>query len=297
MWQQRSRALFLKCGDRNTAYFHNKASQRYQRNRILGLRNYQNVWCTNETQIENIAVEYFQSLFSSSSPSEFPDILGKIQPSVTDSMNTMLLRDFNREEVDIAINQMKAISAPGPDGMPPLFYQSFWNAVGDDVRSAILDCLQNCRIPRDINLTHIALIPKVKSLKRISKFRPISLCSVIYKVVSKVLTNRLKCILPSVISENQSAFQAGMVITDNILMAFETLHYMKHHQSGKSGFMALKLDMSKAYDQVEWKYLELIMKAMDFADRWVALMMECISTVTYLILINGERNLFNYPSH
>ena len=78
--------------------------------------------------------------------------------------------------------------------------------MGDDVCSAILDCLQNCKIPREINLTHIALIPKVKSPERISEFLPISLCSVIYKVVSKVLANKLKGILPSVVSENQSAF-------------------------------------------------------------------------------------------
>ena len=83
-----------------------------------------------------------------------------------------------------------------------------------------------------------------------------------------MLANRLKSILPSVVSENQSAFQAGRVITDNILMAFETLHHMKHHQSGKSSFMTLKLDMSKAYNRVEWKYLELIMKGMGFADKW-----------------------------
>ena len=111
-----------------------------------------------------------------------------------------------------------------------------------------------------------------------------------------MLANRLKSILPSVISDNQSAFQAGRVIIDNILMAFETLHYMKHHQAGKSGFMALKLDMSKAYDHVEWKYLELVMKRMGFAEKWVALMMECISSISYSILINGESPLVIYPS-
>ena len=126
------------------------------------MRNSQNVWCTEETQIKNIAVEYYQSLFSTSSSSEFSDILGKFQPSVTDSMNAMLLKDFNREKVEIAINQMKAITASGPDGMPPLFYQSIWNTMGDDVCSAVLDCLQNCRIPREINPTHIALIPSYK---------------------------------------------------------------------------------------------------------------------------------------
>ena len=92
----------------------------------------------------------------------------------------------------------------------------------------MLDCLNNCKIPLEINSTYITLIPKVKSPELITDFRPISLCNVVYKIVSKVLANRLRAILPSIISENQSAFQARRVITDNILMAFETLHYMKH---------------------------------------------------------------------
>ena len=117
-----------------------------------------------------------------------------------------------------------------------------------------------------------------------------------YKIVSKVLANRLKAILPFVISENQSAFQVGRVIIDNILMAFETFHHMKHHQKGKLGFMALKLDMSKAYDWVEWVYLETIMKKMGFDVRWVALIMECISIVSYFILIIGEPTQMIQPS-
>ena len=178
--------------------------------------------------------------------------------------------------------------------MPPLFYQSFGSTVGED--ALVFLTAQNYKIPIDINLTHIALIPKFKSLERIIEFRPISLCGVIYKLVSKVLANRLKGILPLVVSENQSAFQAGRVITDTILMAFETSHYMKHHQKGKTSFMAPKLDMSKAYDRVEWKYLELMMKRMGFADRWVALMMECISSVNYSILINGETSPVIHPT-
>ena len=132
--------------------------------------------------------------------------------------------------------------------------------MGDEVCFVVLDCLNNCKIPDVINHTNITLIPKVKSPENIIEFRPISLGNVVYKLVSKVLANRLKMVLPAIVSENQTAFQAGRVITDNVLMAFETLHYMKNHQSGKSGFMALKLDMSKAYDRVEWLYLEKIMR-------------------------------------
>lgn len=96
------------------------------------------------------------------------------------------------------------------------------------------------------------MIPKDNNLERVSDFRPISLCNVIYKIVIKVIANRLKPMLHSIISETQSAFIANRLITNNILIAFESLHHMKNNCTGKKGFMALKLDMSKAYDQVEW---------------------------------------------
>ena len=260
MWHQRLRTLFLKEGDQNTRYFHSKASQRFRRNRILGLRNESNVWCSKDSQIKEIATHYYRTLFSTSHPTELDTVLEVVQPLVSQEMNDQLLRPFSRDKVESAMNQMEPGTAPGPDDMPPLFYQSFWSLVGDEVCSAVLDCLNNCKIPDVINHTNITLIPKVKSPENITEFRPISLCNVVYKLVSKVLANRLKMVLPTVVSENQSAFQAGRVITDNVLMAFETLHYMKNHQSGKSGFMALKLDMSKAYDRVEWLYLEKIMR-------------------------------------
>ena len=132
-----------------------------------------------------------------------------VQPSVSEDMNTHLLRPFIKEEVEAAIKEMKPITAPGPDGMPPLFYQYFWSLIGEDICAAVLDCLNNCKIPREINCTNITLIPKVKSPELITEFRPISLCNVVYKIVAKVLANILKAILPHVISENQSVFQAG----------------------------------------------------------------------------------------
>ena len=103
-----------------------------------------------------------------------------------------------------------------------------------------------------------------------------------------MLANRLKSLLPHVISKFQSAFQPDKAFLDNILVAFETLHYMKTKKTGKVGYMALKLDMSKAYDRVEWIFLEKLMLKMGFLDNWVRLVMETIRTVSYSILINGS---------
>ena len=187
-------------------------------------------------------------LFTSKRPTNAHGILEVIQPLVTKDMNTNLTRDFTKQEVDLALKEMAPLKALGLDGMPSLFFQSFWPLIGDDVSKAVLDCLNSCHIPKEFNYTYVTLIPKVKNLEKKFEFRPISLCNVIYKLISKILANRLKPLLPSIVSENQSAFQAGRVIIDNILMTFKTLHYMKTQQNSSTVFMAFKLDMSKAYD-------------------------------------------------
>ena len=262
----------------------------------MGLFNESNSWCTCRSQIEDIVFAFYSSLFTSSRSADAHAILEVIQPLVTEDMNTSLIKEFTRHEVDIALKEMVPLKAPSPDGMPHLFFQSFWHLIGDDVSKAVLDCLNSCHIPKEFNFTYVTLIPKVKNLENISEFRPITLCNVIYKLISKVLANRLKPLLPLIVSENQSAFQAGRVITDNILMAFETLHYMKNHHNGNTGFMALKLDMSKAYDRVEWPFVKCLLVKMGFHSKRADLMMECITTVTYSILINGEPSHIIHPS-
>ena len=136
--------------------------------------------------------------------------------------------------------------------------------MGIDVHQAVLSSLNSSSILKSINHTFITLIPKVNNPERVSNFQPISLCNMIYKIVSKVIANRLKPMLHSIISDTQSAFIANRLITDNILIAFESLHHMKNNCIGKKGFVALKLDMSKAYDRVEWIFLEKILLKMGF---------------------------------
>lgn len=141
---------------------------------------------------------------------------------------------------------MQPTKALGPDGMPALFFQHFWDIIGNDVCAYILHILNNNGDPRPINHTSIYLILKVTSPVLCSKYRPISLCDVIFKIITKVLANRLKFILPNIISNNQSAVLRGRLITDNALIAFELFHRMKIRKRVKNSFMGFKFDMSKA---------------------------------------------------
>ena len=192
MWKQRSRALWLKEGDHNTKFFHNRASHRYKRNRIEELKNEAGVVCTNEEEISDILIDYYQQLFTTASPTHVEEVLRVVPSIIIEEQNAMLAAKFVKAEIDEALQQMEPLKAPGPDGLPPLFYQKFWTSIGEDVSSAILNCLNSGFIPPSINRTFITLIPKVKSPTVVFEFRPIALCNVIYKLASKVIEINLK---------------------------------------------------------------------------------------------------------
>ena len=134
----------------------------------------------------------------------------------------------------------------------------------------------------------VVLIPKVKEPSRIKDLRPISLCNVIYKVVSKVIANQLKLVLPEIVSENQSAFIPGRLIADNSIIAFECIHHIQTANANSTLLCAYKLDLSKAYDRVDWLFLERGLSKWGFSDQWISRVMACISSVKYSVKFNGK---------
>lgn len=142
----------------------------------------------------------------------------------------------------------------------------------------------------EINFKKIILILKTEGVNDISMFLPISLCLILYKIISKVLVNHLKTMLNTCINEAQGAFVLGRLISDNVLVAYELMHSLKRKRFRKKGSFSLKLDMSKTYDCVEWIFLEGMMFHMGFDSSWVELIMHCISSVSYLVQINGMDN-------
>ncbi|KAK3226386.1 hypothetical protein Dsin_006248 [Dipteronia sinensis] len=218
---QHSKADWLQKKDKNTRFFHCRASARRAKNSIK--------------------------------------VIDGIQSIVPSHLIRFLDSKFTGEEIRTVVFNMGPLKAPGKDGLLALFFQKFWGTVGQSVISACLRILNEGGSVRDLDSTVITLIPKVQMPLSMSDFRPISLCNVMYKIIAKTITNRMRVVMGTVISETQCTFIPGWLISDNTIVGFECLHRLNRRKR-KKGSLALKLDMSKAYDRVEWCFIDQIMR-------------------------------------
>lgn len=248
---QRARPFVLRDNDKNSSYFHYCASHRRKRNKIESLVDNNRRVCVDLEDLMSVVHSYYAELFTSSRPPLDSNSFACIENQLTDDMRDVLLKSYVKEEVFQAFKSMHPGKSPGPDGFLAMFYLKFWDLIGPEVSDLVLHFLNHGGMPERLNETHVVLIPKVKKPKEMKDLRPISLCIISYKLISKVLANRLKLILLDIVEDNQSAFILGRLITDNVLLASEVFHFMKTSSARKRGFMVLKLDMSKAYDRVE----------------------------------------------
>lgn len=287
-WRQRSREKWLNRGDRYTKFFHSSVKMNRSRKQIVKLKNSRGQDQWSEGAKAEVALDYFMDLFQSSNPRSYGPIFQSMLPRGTDEMNEVLTSEVSAEEVREAMFSINPDSAPGPDGMMGLFFQTFWKDIGEQVTKEILDVFLSGVMPQDWNFTYLCLIPKIQNPEFTSDLRPISLCSVMYKCVSKIFVRRLQPWLQKIVSVNQSVFVSERHISDNIIVAHESVHALKSHISIDKEFIAVKTDMSKAYDRVEWSYLRSLLLALGFCEQWVGWMMMCISSVSFVVLMNDQ---------
>jgi hypothetical protein len=210
-----------------------KARQREKVNTIDRIKDDSGRIYNEEEDIVEIITDLFKKLFTSSMPTRIDEVADFVKERLNHGHIHTPNVPFSWDEVKIAIFQMHQTKAPGLDGTPALFYQQFWKLVGDDVTDYVLSVLNERVHPGDNNETLISLIPKKKRLDHANDFRPISLCNVLFEIITKTIASRLKVILPDIICENQSVFVLGRLITDNALIAFECFNHMKKKEREK----------------------------------------------------------------
>ncbi|XP_021715330.1 uncharacterized protein LOC110683265 [Chenopodium quinoa] len=290
-WQQRAKTKWDDLGDSHSRLLFSKFQSRKRKNKILGLRDSTGCWHQDTAQINSITLHFYKELYSASpeistSDTDWWDSL--CLPSLSSTQRAFLMEPFTSEEIRSAIFSINDGKSPGPDGFPSTFFKSSWQLVGQSVVVAVQHFFVHGYMLKDWNRTFLTLLPKVDNLEFISQFRPIGLCNVIYKCVAKCLTSRIRQVLPSLVVNYQNAFVPGRLLSDNALIAHEVLSFMNKSKAKKKFFAALKLDMNKDYDRVNWDFLFRLLQAYGFPPYWIHIIRQCVSTVSYQVLVNGN---------
>eukprot|EP00253_Pinus_taeda_P016963 PITA_16963 len=290
-WRKKSRVRWLKEGERNTKFFHRTIVQRRMHNKIPFIQNEEGVKVEEHEKIEEILLNHFQQVHQEQAVDRqraIGKITSNIPKLVTKEHNELLMRPIQIQEVDEAMAHLKEGKAPGPDGFTTTFFHVFWDLIKVEVCQVVEESKALRWLLPSLNSTFITLIPKEENSITPDKFRPIALCNILYKVISKVIANRLKPLLPMLISPEQSCYAEGRQIMDGIILTHEIIHSLK--QSKQAG-MLLKVDLSKAFDKLSWSYIHHMLKAFGFCSTWVRWIMSLITSSHFSLLVNG------FPSH
>ena len=242
MWRQKSRETWLKEGDRNSNFFHISSVVRRRRNNIDAIRGDDNVWIVKISEIRDFVVEKFQDLFIVKEICCPADLSDLIYSTISNGENDSLCQIPSLGEIKNVIFGMQSLKSPRPNGLPPLFYKKYWHVVEYSVIRAVRNFFILGKMIKEFNYSYIVLIPKILNPSSINHYRPISLCNTIYKVISKLLVDRLRAVIPNLVSLAQSAFIQDRWITENQLIIQEILHSFKKRKV-KGGFVAMKLDL------------------------------------------------------
>ncbi|MCH87793.1 ribonuclease H, partial [Trifolium medium] len=250
------------------------------------LRGLDGAWIEDEDKLKELVNNFFKELFTEEVSAENcirSDY--KFVPIKADMVQELSCQ-ISKEEIKNA--------APGPDGYPAGFYHRNWKVVEQSLCSFISQMWNSPSIIASINQTDICLIPKLDKPEFVNQFRPISLCNVSYKIITKIIVNRLKPLIPNIISPYQTGFVPTRNIHENIIVAQEMIHSM-YKMRGKVGFFAIKVDLAKAYDRLRWSFIQDILVEVGLPENLINIIMHCVSTVTTNVMWNGKRSTFFRP--
>ena len=288
--QQKAKLHWMKAGDQNNKAFYNAVKIQENRNKISEIQCDDGTIVTCQDGMKKEAKRYFKE-FLTIKPVEYEEwppnqIKDLLQFQCDEEDKLMLTKEVTEEEIRKTLFSMPVNKSPGPDGFTCEFFKETWSIVGRDFVVAIQSFFKTGFLPKGVNSTILALIPKKTEAKVMKDYRPISCCNVLYKVISKILANRLKNILPRFISANQSTFIKDRLLMENLLLATEIVK--GYHKEAVSPRCAMKIDISKAFDSVQWSFLLNTLQALHFPEQFIRWIKTCISTASFSVQVNGE---------
>ncbi|KAL2246928.1 UNVERIFIED_CONTAM: hypothetical protein Sindi_2545100 [Sesamum indicum] len=293
MLQQRAKMQWMKDGDQCSRVFFRKIAQRRVRRRILQINDENGFTHTDLGEIAHEFVSYYQNLLGGTRRRLSVDIR-YLRPwarhCITDEEANQLLLPLSADDVKQAMFDIADDKAPGPDGYSSRFFKAAWPVVGEEVTRAVLDFFSTGKLLKQVNSTILALIPKVHTPMSVNDFRPISCCNVLYKIIAKLLVQKISVLLDKIVSPCQTAFIPGRSIGDNIMLAQEL--FSRYNQMRLPPRCALKVDIRKAYDTVEWDILLAVLQLFGFPPTFTRWIEECVTTTSFSIGLNGKPHGF-----
>ncbi|KAI9195736.1 hypothetical protein LWI28_017625 [Acer negundo] len=231
--------------------------------------------------VKNEAIRHFQNILGCTMPTRhgIGTLSNIIDNVISNDQADLMDRDVTNDEIREVCFSLHPNKAPGPDGFN-------WDIVGEDVINAIQEFFRSGHLLKELNATIISLVPKVPNPSMMKDFRPISYCNTLYKIIAKIIANRIKPCLPDIISPSQSVFVAGRSIGDNILLPQELMR--NYHTDIGCPRLALKVDLMKAFDMVDWGFLLETLAAFHFPPRVIKWIKACLTTPKFSISLNGE---------
>eukprot|EP00253_Pinus_taeda_P035564 PITA_35564 len=291
-WRIKSRAIWLKSGDENTRFFHNYAKGRKSTNTIWSLKDEEGREVSSFSDLSSLGKRHFERVFSDPGEATIAQVLRTAQcfpRFVEEEEAEDLSRPVSKEEVEAEMKIMAKDKSPGPDGWTIELFLFFFELIGSEITDVIEESRLKGEVYRPFNATFTALIPKKDDPGNFEDFRPISLCNCIYKIIAKVIAIQIFPFLSKNISMEQFRFLDGRQIHEAIGVAQEVIHSVR--QKKKKGAV-LKIDLSKAYDRVNWLYLRMMLTHLGFNYTFTSWIMGCISSVSFAVLINGSASSF-----
>lgn len=288
--KQKSKLYWLEVGDQNNRSFHSSIKSRQAQNAIHEIICSDGIIMKSHMEIKKEAERFFTEFLNQSHVSYQGTTVEELRELFEfrcDPVDcNMLEKDVTEEEIRKVLFAMPAYKSPGPDGYPCEFLNTAWHIVGRDFVVVIQSVFRYGFLPKGVNSTILALVPKKTDSMEIKDFRPIACCNVLYKVVSKILANRLKEILLRIITQNQSAFVKGRLLMENVLLASELVK--DYHKEDVSPRCLMKIDISKAFDSVQWEFVLKSLEALGFPERFIHWVRLCITTPSFSVQVNGD---------
>ncbi|KAJ9561158.1 hypothetical protein OSB04_006318 [Centaurea solstitialis] len=288
--RQRAKIQWLKEGDANTTYFHSVVKSKCNKGRIDEIEDLEGNRVVGAA-VADLFVEHFKKILGSSEVVDgISDPFSFFVKKLSLQQAEFMIRPFSDDEIKAAIFDTDDIKSPGPDGFSSKFYKKSWPIIGFEICLAVKEFFENGKLLGEVNATVIALVPKSQSPKNVAEFRPIACCNVLYKCISKLLVGRIKEFLGVLVDPNQSAFIPNRQISDNVLLAQELMR--GYHRQRGTRRCAFKVDIQKAYDTVNWNFLEEILKRFGFHPCMICWIMKCVRSASFTIRVNGDHHGF-----